>query len=653
MTSCLFLTFILSITTTDAIDVGGPIWEDTSWDLSGSPYNLVDDVLVKEGTTLKIEPGVEVNLKYVQPTFTEFNLLRIDGKLIAQGTNDKKIIFNGGYIIFSDLSVDATFDDNGNYKDGCVLQHITYEASNGGFRAGFCSAIIIESSSVFIDHCIIWNNDYGNGIGIYSGSAKITNNIISKNCASRHINGGGIYVENAETVIIEGNTITENVVGSEHDYESLGKGGGVFITGTGVIIENNILSNNITYSGLYGSNTGGGGIYVENGRGIVIQNNTIKENKAYYQEHKQGGKGGGIFVMNTYGESPNIIKNNIISNNTADNDGGGIYINGSDCIIENNVIVENTGYDGAGIYSLGCTIKNNTISRNIAERLYSAVFYNGSNNDFSYNSITDNNGGMAIYISGNPHFNYNNINNNIAYKELGYIGNGGALDAKNCWWGTSDKSEIWQKIENWEEVDYYPFLTEPETDAPVIPPMNLEVTTSSEGSLSLTWSKNQESDLNGYKVYYDTDSEEPYNGTGAEQGNSPIDVGNVASFNLSNLALETYYIAITANDIDGNASWYSRENSINPFPELTTTTTISPQPCTSESIYGEDSEATELLRYVRDEVLSKTTEGQEIIRLYYQWSPMIVKAMKKDEEFKDGIKEMIEGILSLIRGKVE
>ncbi len=34
---------------------------------------------------------------------------------------------------------------------------------------------------------------------------------------------------------------------------------------------------------------------------------------------------------------------------------------------------------------------------------------------------------------------------------------------------------------------------------------------------------------------------------------------------------------------------------------------------------GEDSEETELLRYFRDEVLKKTAEGREIIKLYYQW----------------------------------
>jgi hypothetical protein len=73
------------------------------------------------------------------------------------------------------------------------------------------------------------------------------------------------------------------------------------------------------------------------------------------------------------------------------------------------------------------------------------------------------------------------------------------------------------------------------------------------------------------------------------------------------------------------------------------------EPCPMEELYGEHSIKTELLRYYRDNVLSKTPEGQEIIRLYYEWSPVMVKAMKEDTLFKAEIKAMIDEILPLIR----
>jgi hypothetical protein len=71
-----------------------------------------------------------------------------------------------------------------------------------------------------------------------------------------------------------------------------------------------------------------------------------------------------------------------------------------------------------------------------------------------------------------------------------------------------------------------------------------------------------------------------------------------------------------------------------------TTTTVTP--CPTEEIYGEHSEETELLRYLRDNVLSKTLEGQELIRLYYKWSPVIVEIMNEDEQFKAQVKETLD-----------
>jgi hypothetical protein len=83
------------------------------------------------------------------------------------------------------------------------------------------------------------------------------------------------------------------------------------------------------------------------------------------------------------------------------------------------------------------------------------------------------------------------------------------------------------------------------------------------------------------------------------------------------------------------------------------TTTTSAPSCLSELIYGEHSEETEILRYLRDNILSQTPEGQDIIILYYQWSPVIVRAMEEDEGFKEDVKEMMDEVLLLIGGEKE
>ena len=54
----------------------------------------------------------------------------------------------------------------------------------------------------------------------------------------------------------------------------------------------------------------------------------------------------------------------------------------------------------------------------------------------------------------------------------------------------------------------------------------------------------------------------------------------------------------------------------------------------------------------RENTLAKSPEGQEIIKLYYEWSPAIVKAMEEDEGLKEEVKEMIDGVLELM-GKAE
>jgi hypothetical protein len=71
--------------------------------------------------------------------------------------------------------------------------------------------------------------------------------------------------------------------------------------------------------------------------------------------------------------------------------------------------------------------------------------------------------------------------------------------------------------------------------------------------------------------------------------------------------------------------------------------------CPTEVIYGEDSEEVELLRTLRDEVLSKTPEGREIIKQYYNFSPLLVETMKADDGFKNEVENMIDEVLMIIR----
>ena len=46
-------------------------------------------------------------------------------------------------------------------------------------------------------------------------------------------------------------------------------------------------------------------------------------------------------------------------------------------------------------------------------------------------------------------------------------------------------------------------------------------------------------------------------------------------------------------------------------------------------------------------------EGQELIKLYYKWSPLIVRAMENDEELTQEVKTLVDDILPLIKSEVK
>jgi hypothetical protein len=95
-----------------------------------------------------------------------------------------------------------------------------------------------------------------------------------------------------------------------------------------------------------------------------------------------------------------------------------------------------------------------------------------------------------------------------------------------------------------------------------------------------------------------------------------------------------------------------KEKKVEVYPEHYTRcvrTTDSPETnCPIEEIYGSASSETQLLRGFRDSSISRTPEGQELIKLYYTWSPFLVELMRDDEELKAQLKETVDKILQVI-----
>ena len=76
-----------------ATDVGGILYDDTTWTLAGSPYNMAGRVTITDDVTLTIDPGVVVN-PVDNPVF-ENPVFEVWGTLNAIGTDTSPITLNG------------------------------------------------------------------------------------------------------------------------------------------------------------------------------------------------------------------------------------------------------------------------------------------------------------------------------------------------------------------------------------------------------------------------------------------------------------------------------------------------------------------------------------------------------------------------------
>ncbi|MDP6076553.1 MAG: right-handed parallel beta-helix repeat-containing protein [Acidimicrobiales bacterium] len=195
----LLLAFLSVSPVSAATPVSGTIAEDTTWTLANSPITVTGNVMVEPGVTLTIEPGVTVK-------FDSGLGLAIKGTLIARGTATSTITFTSSAaspaagdwvnILFHPDSQDATFDGNGDYSSGSILEHCVVEY-------GANRMVCANSSAPFINYCTI---HYSSLTGILASNVKILNSTITQN--------GGTGIVGGELTLIN-STISNNGWGGE------------------------------------------------------------------------------------------------------------------------------------------------------------------------------------------------------------------------------------------------------------------------------------------------------------------------------------------------------------------------------------------------------------------------------------------------------
>jgi hypothetical protein len=462
---------------------------------------------VNQGVTLTIGPAVTVK-------FDSGKALQVDGQLIATGTEVEPIVFTSNQpipapgdwanILFSDNSVDATYDTAGNYVSGSIVQYCTVEYAGSG---SYTPALKMSGSQPFIDHCSISKNA-GAGIGASGGSLKVTSSDINHN-------GGAGIVCDYSRVVVSGSKIDAN-------------------------------SN-------YGGQ--GGGICASLASEALITGNTITNNTA--------GSGGGIWIQPTgvHEADPRFtVSQNLIAHNSATGSGGGIAVDWEPIVISKNNISANSASVGGGICDssviTSCTITGNSITGNSASD-GGGIKVSYAAGEITYNTISGNmTGGGVGGQGGTGH--HNNICGNAPYDVYSTGGAGHHSDYTNNWWGTTDGPTIQSHIYDWFDdaslriVDYVPYLT---SEVDLTPPTTPLVTddgasTSNNIQLHVTWtSSDPDSGVSEYQYAVGTSA----GGTDVVGWTSTGTASEVTKTGLNLTWGTTYYFAVKAKN--GSGIW--------------------------------------------------------------------------------------------------
>lgn len=283
---------------------------------------------------------------------------------------------------------------------------------------------VFLKSNTGLDGFTITRGRSKDGAGLaseYMSAAIISNNFIINNHAT--YSGGGFACSGA---IVKDNLIADNYAANT--------GGGV-VASTNIVLDDNMIVNNR-------SNESGGGVTLRYIYSCTVSNNIISDNYAVVE-------GGGVYCVDS---SADLVRNTII-NNTAKESGGGVYclsssfhgrnntikgnesrFGGGFCFVEsgsqyliNNIIEGNSAFaEGGGIFSKysGFTLIGNAIRNNDTKDYGGGIYCVSSSARISGNKIANNSSGKCgggLYHGGNGSLSFEN---DVIYGNSSPIGGG-------------------------------------------------------------------------------------------------------------------------------------------------------------------------------------------------------------------------------------
>jgi hypothetical protein len=425
--------------------------------ISYSPAHIISNLDIDQ--ILEISP--KTTFDFDESLYIEVSS---SGRLLAQGKENEEIAFTseskwGGIRYDANETVDdleyCLFYNGESTNGGAIrIDAITnFNLNNCGFYNNYATenggAIHIEQSSnnISIIECIFQNNvcqENGGAISIVnSGIIQIDNSSFIGNIAqgngSSNGYGGGVYCYDSN-LNVQNSSFDENMTNP-----TTGLCGGA-ICGRGYSSTNCIQYNNFVNNTARGI---GGAMYFENTNPNITDNFiSFCSSQGFdpkLNSYPMGYGGGAIALYQCYTQrnsiSKNIIENcvseygaainiiystigiisNIIRDNNAINDGGGMYFLNSSCSVKWNMILNNTAQNGGGIYSnisvFNYEILNNYFYDNMACYGGGVYFYIDVNPDFVNNTMRNNNASAAgadIFFNGT----HCDVNNSIMYNEF-------------------------------------------------------------------------------------------------------------------------------------------------------------------------------------------------------------------------------------------